>query len=215
MRKLMRSPKLKNVSVILMVGGFSESPILQVAVKEAFGRKVKVLIPDDASMCVLYGAVAFGHNPNIVTSRIARMTYGDRICETYDPRKHGEDKRRVQVIDKIARQTKILGIYVKRGEAIKVGQVKEFISVPASVSQTGIDHYLYCTEKSDVEYVDEEGVEQVAHWNTALEGEGLDREVKVRVFFGKTELIVQTRQIGMGDKQWVQRSFDFLSSKKI
>ncbi|ELU02596.1 hypothetical protein CAPTEDRAFT_92388, partial [Capitella teleta] len=160
MRKLMRSPKLKNVSVILMVGGFSESPILQVAVKEAFGRKVKVLIPDDASMCVLYGAVAFGHNPNIVTSRIARMTYGDRICETYDPRKHGEGKRRVQVIDKIARQTKILGIYVKRGEAIKVGQVKEFTSVPASVSQTGIDHYLYCTEKSDVEYVDEEGVEQ-------------------------------------------------------
>ncbi|ELU03485.1 hypothetical protein CAPTEDRAFT_43069, partial [Capitella teleta] len=160
MRKLMRSPKLKNVSVILMVGGFSESPILQVAVKEAFGRKVKVLIPDDASLCVLYGAVAFGHNPNIVTSRIARMTYGDRICETYDPRKHGEDKRRVQVIDKIEKQTKIMRIFVKRGELVKVGQVKEFATVPVRVDQKTLDHYLYCTEKSDVEYVDEEGVEQ-------------------------------------------------------
>ncbi|ELT93846.1 hypothetical protein CAPTEDRAFT_208519 [Capitella teleta] len=215
MRKLMRLPQLKNVSTILMVGGFSESPILQAAVKEAFGKRVKVLIPDDASLCVLHGAVAFGHNPNIVTSRVARMTYGQKVCKTYDPKRHGADKRRVQVWESIERQTNIMRIYVKRGEVIKVGQVKEFTSFPVRVNQTQIPTNVYCTEKSDVEYVDEEGVEHIGSWMTPLEGKGLDRKTETRVFFGETELVVQTRQIGMGDKEWMQRSFDFLSSKKI
>ncbi|ELT96722.1 hypothetical protein CAPTEDRAFT_196633 [Capitella teleta] len=215
MRKLMRLPQLKNVSTILMVGGFSESPILQAAVKEAFGKRVKVLIPDDASLCVLHGAVAFGHNPNIVTSRVARMTYGQMVGETYDPEKHGADKRRVQVMESIERQMNVMRIYVKRGEVIKVGQVKEFTFVPPMVNTTNVGHCVYCTEKSDVEYVDEEGVEHIGSLEMLLEGKGLDREIKVRVFFGETELVVQTRQIGMGDKEWVQRSFDFLSSKKI
>uniref|UniRef100_X2B8D8 Heat shock 70 kDa protein 12A n=1 Tax=Capitella teleta TaxID=283909 RepID=X2B8D8_CAPTE len=212
MKKLMRLPQLKNVSTILMVGGFSESPILQAAVKEAFGKRVKVLIPDDASLCVLHGAVAFGHNPNIVSSRVSRMTYGQGVMVTYDPEKHEADKQRAEVIESIERQTNMMLIYVKRGEVIKVGQVKEFTSFPVRVNQTQIDHEMYCTEKSDVGYVDEEGVEHVGSWTTPLEGKGLDREIKVRVFFGETELVVQTRQIGMGDKEWVQRSFDFLSS---
>ena len=70
---LLQDSHLADVSQILMVGGYSESAILQSAIRSAF--KGRVLVPADASLCVLKGAVAFGHNPTIVTSRVARKTY--------------------------------------------------------------------------------------------------------------------------------------------
>ncbi|ELU17209.1 hypothetical protein CAPTEDRAFT_210496 [Capitella teleta] len=211
---LLRKKALENVSVILMVGGFSESPILQAAVKEAFGSRVKVLIPGNVSLSVLYGAVAFGHNPNIVTTRIARLTYGDEICRTYDPQKHGTDKQRVEVHGSIERQTQIFKIFLKRGEVVSVNKSKTFTHYPVTVDQKAVSHEFYCTTKSDVGYVDEEGLELIGSWRTPLLGKGLDRKVETEVFCGRTELVVQTRQVGSGDKGWAQKC-DFLSNKNI
>ncbi|ELU17210.1 hypothetical protein CAPTEDRAFT_133364 [Capitella teleta] len=208
---LLRKKALENVSVILMVGGFSESPILQVAVKEAFGNRVKVLIPGNVSLSVLYGAVAFGHNPNIVTTRIASKTYGEEICEAYDPIKHGRDKRRVKIIESVEHQTKVMRVFVTKGEAINRGQVKPFKANPHTVYQREALHALYSTDKKHVEYIDDADVHLIGTWKTPLEGQGPGREVEYRVFFGETELVIQTRQIGTED--WVQHSFNFLSSK--
>lgn len=57
---LLTTSQLKNVSTLLMVGRFSESPIMQSGVKEAF-PDMKVLIPDNAGLAVLQGAVLYGH----------------------------------------------------------------------------------------------------------------------------------------------------------
>lgn len=50
---------LKDVSCILLVGGFAESLMLQSAIKEAFEDK-NVIIPKEAGLAVLKGAVLFG-----------------------------------------------------------------------------------------------------------------------------------------------------------
>lgn len=52
-------PVLKDVSCILLVGGFAESLMLQSAIKEAFENKT-VIIPKEAGLAVLKGAVLFG-----------------------------------------------------------------------------------------------------------------------------------------------------------
>lgn len=56
---------VSNTGHILMVGGFSESPMLQNAVKSAFHTK-KVVVPDNAALAVLIGALIIGHEYSIV-----------------------------------------------------------------------------------------------------------------------------------------------------
>jgi molecular chaperone DnaK (HSP70) len=58
------SKQMENgLSTILMVGGFSECPLIQDAVQAAFPDK-RIIIPEDAGMSVLKGAVLFGHRPD-------------------------------------------------------------------------------------------------------------------------------------------------------
>jgi hypothetical protein len=48
---------------------YSESDMLQNAVKVAY-PDLEVFVPVDGGLSVLKGAVIYGHNPNIVSSRI-------------------------------------------------------------------------------------------------------------------------------------------------
>ena len=57
---LLEKDKLTNVTAIIMVGGFSESAILQETLRESFPY-LHVRVLKDASLCVLKGAVMHGH----------------------------------------------------------------------------------------------------------------------------------------------------------
>lgn len=85
----------KNVSLILMVGGFSESPFVQKVMKSEFTdkTKVKILIPQQAGIAVLNGAVLFGRMPEVVTTRVIRYTYGVRVSRLFQPGVDPESKR--------------------------------------------------------------------------------------------------------------------------
>lgn len=72
-----------------MVGGFSESVILQEAVKNVFpGRNV--IIPAEPGLVVVKGAVAFGHDPSLISSRISKYTYGTNIIEDFRADEHSK-----------------------------------------------------------------------------------------------------------------------------
>lgn len=55
-KELLSSPKLKNVKKILMVGGFSESPLLQDAIRKAFSDR-QIIVPQNVGVAVLKGTV--------------------------------------------------------------------------------------------------------------------------------------------------------------
>lgn len=65
LQQLMSEDNLSDVSTLLMVGGFSESPIMQDAIMKAFPAK-RVIVPVDAGLAVLKGAVLFGHQSNSI-----------------------------------------------------------------------------------------------------------------------------------------------------
>ncbi|XP_060570470.1 heat shock 70 kDa protein 12B-like [Ruditapes philippinarum] len=64
-------------AAILMVGGFSESSVLQKNVKSTF-KDLKVIIPFEANLAVLKGAVIFGHQLATITERNCKYTYGEK-----------------------------------------------------------------------------------------------------------------------------------------
>ncbi|CAC5400998.1 unnamed protein product [Mytilus coruscus] len=88
---VLKDPLCSGVSTIMMVGGFSESEIIRVRIKEAFPDK-ELFIPQQGGLAVLQGAVLYGHNPRIVSSRTCNYTYGVAVTapfqqDVHDPKK--------------------------------------------------------------------------------------------------------------------------------
>ena len=65
-----------HISSLFLVGGFVESRMLQRSIRKAVGGKARVVIPPDAGLTILKGAVLFGLDPTTVRMRTSHMTYG-------------------------------------------------------------------------------------------------------------------------------------------
>lgn len=60
LRVLMMKNNLSDISLLLVVGAFSESPLIYEAIMNAFPEKM-VIVPKDNDLAMLKGAVMFGH----------------------------------------------------------------------------------------------------------------------------------------------------------
>lgn len=74
LNNLLKHPMLRKLQFFFLVGGFAESAILQDAIKQNFGRRCRILVPSNASIAVVQGAVMFGQIPDIVDSRVMSTT---------------------------------------------------------------------------------------------------------------------------------------------
>jgi hypothetical protein len=68
-------------------GGFSGCKILQDKIRSFFPN-YHVIVPEDAELAVLKGAVLFGHKPDYIVARIARYTYGVSVMNDFNPAIH-------------------------------------------------------------------------------------------------------------------------------
>ena len=86
---VLSEPVMQDVTTILLVGGYGECQLVQEAIKKAVGKKT-VLVPEDAGLAVLKGAVKFGHQPRLVTVRCVKYTYGISFSDLFE--KHPQGK---------------------------------------------------------------------------------------------------------------------------
>lgn len=191
-QSLLQSSKAEGVEFILMVGGFSESPVLQDAIKDAFSPKYRVVIPQEAGLTVLRGAVLFGNDPEVIDCRIAQRTYGIATNSNFNSRIHKESKKiNVNGIDKckdlFSRHVKIDDeLYLNVAQAEKT-------YTPIKADQTSMRISLYKSNNDDTMYVDDPGCEYLGGFDVPMTDTtgGLNREVKVRLLFGDTEIEVK------------------------
>ena len=67
----------KKCSVLMMVGGFSESKYLQARIRQEFGKVVpNITIPIHPMIAIVKGAVRFGLQEEMVVNRVLKRTYG-------------------------------------------------------------------------------------------------------------------------------------------
>lgn len=92
MDEILQESRAKDVKIILMVGCFSECPLVQDAVKNNFSN-YNIIVPEGSSTAVLEGAVYFGHIPDAVSRRSARYTYGFQTWPEFNEDIHPEEKR--------------------------------------------------------------------------------------------------------------------------
>ncbi|WAR26406.1 HS12A-like protein, partial [Mya arenaria] len=89
-QNLLRESTLRAVQTVVLVGGFGESAYVQERMRAAIPDK-RLIVPAEADLAVLKGAVRFGHNPAIITSRVMKYTYGVEANCQYDEKIHSED----------------------------------------------------------------------------------------------------------------------------
>lgn len=117
--QLIQSP---NLEAIFLVGGFGQSNYLFRRVEEVFANRVGMIgVPPRGELAVVRGAVYFGLNPQIVTERVSRRTYG---VETRMLFQKGLDPEEYSVVgvDQKTYCRQRFSVYVQKGQSVKVDE---------------------------------------------------------------------------------------------
>ena len=198
LRKIIGRDEVGNISVIMMVGGFSESLVLQDAVKQSF-PEIKVIVPRDASLCVLKGAVMYGHFSNVITERVIRYTYGTNVYKPFEENIHPISKLIETETGIFCKD--IFSKYVQAGQVVKVGEPQtQKLYRPAKDSQKKMFLAIYASELPDPEFVTDPGCTRIGTITVDMPNskEDLEREVLVTFSFSGTELIVTAKDTTSG-----------------
>ncbi|WAR27204.1 HS12A-like protein, partial [Mya arenaria] len=84
----------EDIASIVLVGGFSNCPLLQQAMKTTFDCQA-IIIPNDPDLAVLKGAVIFGHRPEMISQRVSKYTYGTNINAHFIEHVHRESYKEI------------------------------------------------------------------------------------------------------------------------
>ncbi|XP_052793940.1 heat shock 70 kDa protein 12A-like [Mya arenaria] len=192
LKNILSLPVNRGVEAILMVGGFSESPMLQYAVSKEFGA-LKRIVPREASLAVLKGAVIFGHNTKAIKERISQRTYGVETTSPFDATKHDVTKKKYY--EGKARCTDIFFKHIEIGQKLKVGETqfkRRYVSIESD--QSSIVFPIFITYEKNPMYTTDPGCTCVGNLTIPLSRSGKDREVIVRFIFGGTEIDVEATE---------------------
>jgi len=175
---------------IFMVGGFSESPFLKTEIKKKFEtNNLQVLVPRRPQVSVIRGACMYGLNPRSISSRIAKKTYGINTLTTFDPERHPEEKKVIIEGEDFCED--VFDIFVKKNESVSIDEIHTKTYCPVRSRQTVMRIIFYCTDATDVEFVDEKGVAQLGELSIDI-GKPFqsveDKTVKVTLVFGSTHI---------------------------
>lgn len=206
--KLFKSEKSKGVNTILLVGGFSECKMLQDALKSNFSSK-RIIIPEDAGLVVLKGAVLYGHNPLTIVSRVAKCSYGIRVYRDFDPKQHPDNKK--VKIGKRSKCKDVFAQHVTKGQELVIDEAQsEERYTPLEADQVSLVFDVYTSCEANPLYVTDVDCTYVGQLEVEVPdiSDGKQRGVIVSMIFGGTEIRVEGKVEKTG--KVTKASFDFL-----
>ena len=208
-QELLNNPSLGDVSSILLVGGFSDSPMLIHGIISNFARKVKVITSPHAELAIVKGAVLFGYTPASIGERISKFTYGVHSLTSFIEGLHNPAYK--LEYDGVFRCDNILNGFVKVGDAIRYCEIQgQAEYVPVSLKNKNIHLPIYaCTKKHPI-YVTDESCSEIGSITIDI----LDKTVPLeeRVFlvefiFSDTEIRVSVTEKRTGNKNVIYLDF--------
>ncbi|XP_060594200.1 heat shock 70 kDa protein 12A-like isoform X2 [Ruditapes philippinarum] len=206
-RELLQKPVNRGVEAIVMVGGFSESLLLQHATKGTFSN-LRIIVPDEAGLAVLKGAVIFGHQPSVISERVSKYTYGVDTIQNFIPTRHPIEKQKV--VSGVLKCQDIFSIHVKAGETLVVGEPQtEQTYTTSTETQHAMVIDIYATQQLNPKYTDEPGCHKIGTIDVPVSGSGLGRKVMVKMIFGGTEIEVECTEVATG--KITRTKVDFLT----
>lgn len=200
---VMQSARGDGISMILLVGGSAESEYIQNEIRKEFSS-VKLVVPSEAGLAVLKGAVIFGHCPTMIMSRILRFTYGTNVSPEFDPKIHREDKK--ITIDGVERCKDYFSAILSAGTEVKIGQKIIQSYSTASTFQTGANVRIFCSPHEEVKYIDDEDCFQLGELFIPLPG-----NLIAKLLFKENPFVIEYT---FGDTELKMTAFDVLSGNR-
>lgn len=210
LKRLLQKKELKGVKLFFLVGGFSESPLLQAKIREEFEKDYNILIPHDAQTAVVKGAVMFGKRPCIVVERCLAETYGTSTYETFVAGFHKQEK--LEMVNGNPKCKDVFSILAREDEKVKIGQCKTVSKYhPLTPNQTKVRFKFFTSINPDVRYTTDAGVRQLPGFillKSPDTSKGIEREIKLQLYFN-TEIKVVGVDVETGNE--ASTYIDFLS----
>ena len=212
----------RKVKTMLMVGGFSDSAYIQHEIKEAFERRLTIMVPLEAQMAIIKGAVLFGHKPNIIHARYTKFTYGVAVETAFKEGYHRQET--AKYIDGRKKSRDVFSTVVEQGVEIMAGTCIERDYYPSSHSQDSVQFNFYTLSQlpTEPQYVFDKGVKKLGsgisvqvprnsfddyHLYHFLGYHSDERKINLKFYFGETEIHVEAFNKTTGDKAETKLEF--------
>ena len=156
------------------------------------------------------GAVLFGINPNIINSRIAKYTIGQKVRNIWDEKIHSKFSKNNKVYDeegKVYRCANCFDKFIEVGQKIKLEQ--EITKYYSMVGERFCNLIFYKTLNTDPILITEEGVEEIGtcKLDAGKNYQFGERDIKVTLKFGGTFIDVKGTHVKSGKE--VKANFKF------
>ncbi len=206
----------KRYDYVYLAGGFSESPLLERHIKEHFKGKAQVIRPPKPASAVLEGALLFAFNPEGITRR-TRLTYGCDSTKAFQTGLHKESKKKWYEDLKRFQCEDCFSLFVKAGDIVDIDKEVTQIFKPTSRNQKSIKFKLLSTQNRDVLYSDEENVREIGTVEISRSdtSSGLDWQVELTMYFGKTEIQVKAKDVKTGKQVKTQLRFLYTHASEL
>jgi len=196
---ILAEPEMNDINTILLVGGFAECMLVQEAVKKAVGRRT-VIVPQEAELAVLKGAVRFGHQPRLVSSRCVKYTYGYEVHRPFNENKHPPEKMIISSYgDK--RVSNCFKKVVEIGSSVEVGKDIKAPSTNTLNKSGGSALPIYASTERDPMYTTDPSCTYVGMLDLGKAPGKTKEENRAQVYFafGDTELKVSVKMLKTGE----------------
>lgn len=195
---ILKKPRAKKVDKILMVGGFSSSSILRDQIKTNFPN-LKIIVPNEPGLASLKGAVLYGYNLSIISTRKAKFSYGVAPC--------------VDDSDKVGH--KIIDAYVNKGNLIYFDVIqseKKYATDRDDVNVMQFDLFVSDQEMMP-KYVTDPGCQTLGQLTVELSEpiKEKKRALFVQMIFGGTTLLLKA--VNKINNRMTIKEFDFLGNE--
>ncbi|KAI7865162.1 hypothetical protein BDF14DRAFT_1883709 [Spinellus fusiger] len=210
--QLAQSP---NLEAIFLVGGFGQSNYLFRRVEEAFANRVGMIgVPPRGELAVVRGAVYFGLNPQIVTERVSRRTYGVETRMLFQPDLDPPEYSVVGVDQKTYCRQRF-SIYVQKGQSVKVDERVSKNFVISYPNDTDSDLFAFDGEGLPPRLTTHPLIKKVGHFPIRMPTldnirPGDKVNMSIDMYFGLTEIKIECT---IQDKKFVfTSSFDAMDA---
>ena len=181
----------KPIKLVLLVGGFAESPLLYDEVKESIKRnhpamRLEIKRSQQPMFSVATGAVIFGLNKDVIKSRVMQNSIG---VEAFVEFQEGDNEQYVQESGGQKYRTKAFWYLVRAKQSVYTGVPSEYTFRPLTEEQQTCVVSIYGSPKENVKYIFDEGCQLMGSIEIQIPKctEDESREIKLVIDFTKTE----------------------------
>ena len=213
---LQKAPKLGH---IFLVGGFSNCALLRDVLQDycsSLNYDCKLMIPHEAELAIIKGAVLYGHYSGQLISRVARKTYGYVASDRFDEKQHSDSHRYVDEDGQVLCGD-LFHRFIVKGESVTT-EAKRFVPLRLSSDQKRAIIPIYQSDCSEdrVLYSDDPELRKLGDViietpipESYTREQAAQRQMVFTFYFGTTEILCEVHDETSGNN--VKNVLDFLA----